>query len=348
MLFKNVCIESIAHYLPEEVVTSEKIESWLAPVYERLKLPFGRLEMMTGIRERKFWKPGTVPSEVSAQAGKLALEKSGISKDSINCLVHSSVCRDFMEPATASVVHEKLELSDNSMVFDLSNACLGFLDAMVVVGNMIESGIIKSALVVAGENGRPLVESTIDMLLHDENLTRETIKASFPSLTIGCGAAAAVLVHSSISKAKHQLLGGSFMASSKFSHLCQGGSTAPVAKNITMLMKTEAETLLQAGCQLARRTWEETKNTLKFTESNVKRFFCHQVGKAHRKLMFETLGIDLEKDFSTFEFLGNMGAVSLPVTLSMGVENNLVRSGDLIALLGIGSGINCMMLGIKW
>ena len=69
MRYEHVCIESLAHELPPHVVTSDDIEQQLAPVYERLGLPFGRLELMTGIRERRFFargiKPGcsfTVPS----------------------------------------------------------------------------------------------------------------------------------------------------------------------------------------------------------------------------------------------------------------------------------------------
>ena len=57
MLYQNVCLEAIAHTLPEEVVTSAEIEARLEPLYTRLRLPEGRLELMTGIRERRFWPP---------------------------------------------------------------------------------------------------------------------------------------------------------------------------------------------------------------------------------------------------------------------------------------------------
>jgi len=52
--FKNVYIEGLAYHLPKNIVSSEDLEKRLAPVYDRLKLPFGRLEMMTGIKERRF------------------------------------------------------------------------------------------------------------------------------------------------------------------------------------------------------------------------------------------------------------------------------------------------------
>jgi 3-oxoacyl-[acyl-carrier-protein] synthase-3 len=68
----------------------------------------------------------------------------------------------------------------------------------------------------------------------------------------------------------------------------------------------------------------------------------------HRRRLYEGLGIDLARDFSTFETLGNMGSVSLPATLVKAVECGAVVDGNRVALLGIGSGINCMMLALEW
>jgi 3-oxoacyl-[acyl-carrier-protein] synthase-3 len=60
------------------------------------------------------------------------------------------------------------------------------------------------------------------------------------------------------------------------------------------------------------------------------------------------VGLDLAKDFSTFETLGNMGSASLPATLALAVDAGAVRPGDRVALMGIGSGLNCMMLALEW
>lgn len=75
MKFKNVVISSFAYHLPEQIITSEEIEDKLAPLYQRLKLPDGRIELMTGIKERRFWPPGTMPSDLSTQAARNLFEK---------------------------------------------------------------------------------------------------------------------------------------------------------------------------------------------------------------------------------------------------------------------------------
>ena len=102
---------------------------------------------MTGIRERRFWPSNTSASYASAEAGEAVLAKSSFDRDQIDLLVHAAVCRDRFEPATAAYVHGLLKLSGKTQIFDVSNACLGFLNAMVVTGCMIESGQIERALI---------------------------------------------------------------------------------------------------------------------------------------------------------------------------------------------------------
>ena len=348
MKFENVCIESLGYELPGNVVTSNDIEQRLQPVYERLKLPAGRLEMMSGIRERRFWDKGTFPSEVAALAGEKAIQRAGIDRSQIHCLINASVCRDFLEPATAAVVHHALKLPRQAQVFDISNACLGVLNGMIHVAGMIELGQIPAGLIVAGENGGPLVENTIATLLASPDITRNQIKGSFASMTIGSAAVGVLLTHKDISRSGHQLLGGTSFAETKFNHLCRGDDDSGSGQNWSPLMETDSETLMKEGCALAGETWQATKAELGWQDADVDRVFCHQVGQGHRRLMYERVGLDPAKDFSTLEILGNTGAASLPTTLAMGEEQGVLHKGDRIALLGIGSGLNCLMLGAIW
>ena len=185
--YTNVCLDTFGYELPPHTLTSEEIEQRLEPVYSRLKLPQGRLELMSGIRERRLWPQGTLPSQAAALAGKDVLKRGNIDPDSVECLIFTAVSRDMMEPATASFVHHALGLPQSCLIFDISNACLGFLDGMVMLGNMIELGQVKNGLVVSGETAEELLESTIQALLSDSTLTRKSIKPAFASLTIGSG-----------------------------------------------------------------------------------------------------------------------------------------------------------------
>lgn len=143
MRFRHACIESLAAVLPDEVWTSAAIEERLRPLYERLKLPAGRLELMTGIKERRQWPHGTKPSDASAQAGRAVLRRSGFKAEQMEAVIHCAVSRDMLEPATASFAHHKIGLGACCQIFDLSNACLGFLNGLVTLGAMIDAGQVR-------------------------------------------------------------------------------------------------------------------------------------------------------------------------------------------------------------
>ena len=98
-------------------MTSEDLEMRCDDLYQRLNLPHGRLELMTGIKERRYWDIGTKPSYIATEAAKDALSKTHIKDQEIDFLIHASVCRDFLEPATSSVVHQNLNLKKSMWYF---------------------------------------------------------------------------------------------------------------------------------------------------------------------------------------------------------------------------------------
>lgn len=344
MRFAHVALEGLAHVLPERIVRSEELEERLGPVYERLGLRVGRLELMTGIAERRFWPAGTRPSSVAAAAAERALEESGVAREEVDYLIHASVCRDFLEPATASVVHASLGLSPHCVAVDLSNACLGFVNSMALLGQLIESGAIRTGLVVAGEDGRPLVEGTIERLLADPDVSRASIKDDFASLTIGCGAAAAVLRHSEQSASPHRLLGAAQRVATQHHALCSGDRAA---EGEGLRMSTDSEAMLHAGVELAQQTFADFQRELGWERSAIERVVTHQVGRAHRKLLLERLELDEALDHPTVERLGNMGSVSVPITLDEARRQGVIQPGQQVACLGIGSGLQCQMLGLR-
>ena len=244
-------------------------------------------------------------------------------------------------------MHHQTALPASAFLFDISNACLGLLDGLVLVANMIELGQIRAGLVVGTEDGRGLVESTIESLLAKDDLTRQDMKLDFASLTIGSGSAAILLCDRKLSRHGHRLLGGAFRADTKSHELCTGG-TGDSQSAESLRMRTDAEMLLYAGIDLAAETWCETKRALAWTTGDVHKVFTHQVGRAHRKLLFERLGLDPSLDLPTVEGLGNTGSAALPTAFSLGIERGLVGAGDHVALLGIGSGLNALMLGVEW
>ena len=245
MRYSRVYLEGFGYTLPEEAVTTDELERRLAPAYERLRLPEGRLELMTGIRERRFYPRGTRPGEISIESGRRAIAAAGVDPALIGALVHGSVCRDYLEPATACGVHHALGLSGDCLIYDVSNACLGILTGMVQVANMIELGQIRAGLIVGTEDGRSLVETTVERLNNDHSIDRRGVKPFIASLTIGSGGVGVVLCDEALSRERHRLLGGAAIANTEGHGLCQ-------SEGLETFMRTDSEQLMLNGVETGR------------------------------------------------------------------------------------------------
>ena len=347
MRFENVYLESIGAEIPTEIWTSQAIEDRLEPLYSRLKLPQGRLELMSGIAERRVWPEGTVPSGPSIRSGNHAIEAANIDRNQIGCLIHASVCRDFLEPATASRVHHGLRLPSECWVYDVSNACLGLINGAIQIAMLIESGAIDAGIVVGTENSRPLLSSTIESLNHDLSLTRQTVKPAFASLTIGSGSCAWLLTHRKLSKRGTPIQVAVAEARTEFHDLCMSDDDAAGA-GMQPLMDTDSERLMAEGIRTGIAAFERLLDSIGWTREQIDRSICHQVGSRHRTGMLEAMGLDPKRDSITFPKLGNTGSVALPLSLAWAAKSGELVANDRTALLGIGSGINSVMLATQW
>ncbi len=330
---KDTALVSVAHVDAPEVVTSASFDEILADTYERVGAQPGLLENLAGIRERRWWPEGHLFTDAAAAAGAKAIEAAGIRIDQIGLLIDTSVCRDRLEPSSAVTVHNALDLPSWCLNFDLSNACLGFINALQVAGNMIDAGQIEYALVVDGEGSRLTQERTLARLAGPDS-TLADLFAEFASLTLGSGGAAAVIGRHSENPGSHKVVGGIGRADTSYHNLCVGSLDQ---------MRTDTRALLEAGLQVSKLGWGDAEER---GWLEIDRYILHQISQVHTNMLCERLGIDMAKVPLTFPFLGNVGPASIPMTLSREVDS--LGSGDKVLLLGIGSGINAMGIELIW
>lgn len=337
--FQNVAIEAVAYELPPRSVTSDQLEEQLRSVMTRLRLPPRPIEALTGIAERRFWAPGTRVHEVATRVAQQALETARVPLERVGILINTSVCKDYLEPSMASLVHGDLGLRPECTNFDLANACLGFLNGIEVAGRMIETGQVDYAVIVDGESASEIVDATVRRLLRPEATAKEFWE-NFATLTLGSAAVAMVLTHSRLSRTTHRVNGAVSLADTSHNRLCLGTAER---------MVTESTRLLKAGVGLALRTWAVAGQQIaRWSVNTIDQFICHQVGKSHLLAICEALGIDFAKCVLSYPTHGNVGPAAVPLTLALAQEGGRVRAGDHVALMGIGSGLNVTMMSVTW
>lgn len=339
MLSSNITIEGLEYVMPEQIITSDQIEEAISDTMQRLKLPKGLLKSLTGIKERRVWPAGTTANEAGTKAARKVIETTGIKKGEIGCIINTSVSRNYIEPSVACLIHNDLGLSPNCQNFDISNACLGFLTAIQILMPMIESGQIKYGLIVNGETSGELLTSTVNEL-KKRNVTSEIYRRNFAALTLGSGSVAMILGHKNYSKTRHLINGIVNLADTKYSRLCLGQINK---------MEADSTLIMRQGIKLASKIWHIAKARLpNWNDESIHLYIPHQVSFKNIQELSQTLGLKLEKQQLNYMNYGNVGPASLPITLKMADENKRIRQGDHVALLGIGSGLNCSMMSVTW
>jgi acyl-CoA:acyl-CoA alkyltransferase len=337
----DVRIESLALELPPHRVTSQAIEDELAATYRRLGVPAGCIETLVGVVARRFWDEGATIADGATVAARRAYQKTGRGAELMRrtgLVVSTSVCKDYVEPSVAALVRGALDLEASCEAFDVGNACLGFMNGMDLAALWIQQRRVDVALVVAAESSRHVVRSTVDRL-NLPGSSMQDFKEALPTLTLGSGAVAMLLVHEELASTNHRVRGSVSLSDPRSSTICLGTAD---------WMKTDATRLLTHGVELAARTWSRAAERLGWTREALQHFVCHQVGATHMATLFKKLDLDLDKAFLTYPELGNIGPAAVPLTLGLAVEEGRVGAGDRVALMGIGSGLSCMMMEVVW
>lgn len=338
MLFQHVSIAGLSHVDAPHALSSDEINLRLKPTLDRLGIKTDVLRDIAGIHSRRLWDEGQATADAATMAARKALDEAGIGPERVGILINTSVSRDFLEPSVASIVSGQLGLADTCQNFDVANACLAFINGMDIAGRMIERGEIDYALIVNAENANVVYQKTIERL-NRESITAEEFRNEFASLTLGSGAAAMVLARRELVPDAPQYRGGVTRAATQWSHLCRGNLDR---------MVTDTRMLLIEGIKLAQITFAAAKLALGWAVEEMDEFVIHQISRAHTEAFLKTFGIDPQKVLTIFHEHGNIGPASVPIVLSKLKEMGRLKKGKRIALLGIGSGLNCSMAEVVW
>lgn len=338
MLFNNVSIAGLAHIDAPHTLTSKQINERLQPTFDRLGIRTDVLGDIAGIHARRMWDQDMQASDAATLAARKAMADAGIDAGQIGLLVNTSVSRDYLEPSTASIVSGNLGVGEQCMTFDVANACLAFINGMDIAARMIERGDIDYALVVDGETANLVYEKTLERMTSPD-VTAQEFRDELAALTLGCGAAAMVMARAELVPDAPRYRGGVTRSATEWNKLCRGNLDR---------MVTDTRMLLIEGIKLAQKTFLAARQALGWAVDELDQFVIHQVSLPHTQAFIKNFGIDPKKVMTIFGEHGNIGPASVPIVLSKLRELGRLKKGDRIALMGIGSGLNCSMAEVVW
>lgn len=154
--FKNLKISGIAAGVPKNIVKSEDLD--LSADYDAAAF----IET-TGIRERRYSNDFTTSDLCYAAAEKLIADL-GWEKSDIDILVFVSQNADYILPATACILQDRLGLKKECYAEDIALGCSGWVYGLSTIAGLMSGGDAKKALLLAGDAKRR-AEYELDTLM---------------------------------------------------------------------------------------------------------------------------------------------------------------------------------------
>ncbi|MFJ9817498.1 3-oxoacyl-ACP synthase III family protein [Streptomyces sp. NPDC101151] len=326
-------IRRVAVHVPADRQTGAEIEDEVRSRNPGVRLLPGLLRQMYGFEERRVAAADAWPSDLAAAAAGRLLAECGLGPDAVDLLVFASTSEDLEEPATAHVVADKLGVT--APVFDVKNACNGVLNALEIADALIRAGRYGRVLIATGERG-----STLSRLPARD---RGELALLLPALTLGDLGAALLLEASD----RPGLLGMRFCTNSAGWRAATASNPyySPGAPVLSLRFDSEALAASFTGMEKhlmeALIEWGRKPDELDLV-------CVHQPSVPFTHAILDSIGIAQDRAVATFPDYGNVATASLPLQLVKAAQQDRLRPGDLVALLGLASGASAGMLLMEW
>jgi len=333
---RRAAIAAVARYEPVAIRTSEEIEHMVRTASGRFPAPRGTVRSVTGIDRRHVLADDEQASTLAASAGQLALQSAGLQPPDLDLLIFGAASADMVEPATAHMVADAMGAS--CPVFDVKNACNSFLNAVQVADALIRTHQADRILVVSGETPTRAVRYAVT--------GRRDLREAFAGFTFGDLGTAVVLeaatdgrgiLHSEfIAVSRHWAIGG----------LPGGGSRHPRGDQWTYFAGDGAK--IKAAFDdispaIVQRALAATGTC--FDDYAV--ILAHQVTMPFITEFVRRVGIPPDKCVITLPRYGNVASGTLPLGLSIAIDEKRAGPGDLVLLIGLAGGISAGTMVVR-
>lgn len=323
-------------WVPEEKICSSSLQLDI----DRFPV-LGSFDLVekAGVIERRVACENTSVLDMAELASLDAISKAsrvpGFSIESIDTVIYSSVFRMYSEPATATLLQKRLGIG-SAISFDVSNACLSFIDGLIIADSFIKSGMSKCALVVSAEKVSTVLKNS-----HRAIVENGTGREYLASLTLGDGAAAAIVCPDTL--AEHSLLKLKAYTRTTISDYAE----CCVLPSQEHPMSTDSRMMFDAAIRHYPGMFNSLMKEIGWSIDDIDVIVPHQASLKIIRRAMEAINYPMEKCAVSVDFYGNMASVSIPFTLKQSIETGQLTRGNRVGILGFGSGLSFSMMAFE-
>lgn len=326
-------VKLIEYYLPETIIDNHQIEERISN-HSEIGEKSGILARLFGSKTRRFADSHTQVSDLACKAARQILEKTP--KESIELLIFAAASSDLIEPATANIIQTKLGLT--CPVMDVKNACNSFVSAMQVASAFIELGTYDNILIVNGEK--------LSEVIYYEPKSYDEYVKYLAGYTLGDAGAAMLMGKGDSGHIIYQ----KFTSLGQYWNLCtvKGGGSIAYRDPLSYFFESDSKKLLDVFLDITHDFVIKALDAANWDIKTINHVVTHQISSTSTKTIAEGLGIDHEKFSCTFSRYGNIAAATIPIALSELIEQDKVKRGDKLMLIGFAAGVSLSVQLIEW
>lgn len=314
-------------YLPEKILTNDDLAKIVDTSGEWI-------EQRTGIKKRHMAAAGEKTSDMATAAANKALAMAGLTGSDIDAIFLATTTPDNTFPATAVTVQDNIGMGGKGFAMDLQAVCSGFIYALATADNFIKAGQVNRALVIGAE--------------HFTNLLDWTDRTT--CVLFGDGAGAVVLEAGNDGegvKSDRGILSTHLHSEGAHRSLLyvDGG---PSSTKTTGVVKMNGKEVFRHAVTRMSEAILEAMHENDVDASEVKWLVPHQANKRIIDATAEKLNLSPDQVVVTVAEHGNTSAASIPLALSVAVNDGRIQRGDLILMEAMGGGLTWGAALARW
>jgi len=325
---RSAKIAGVGSYTPDKVVTNRDLE-------DKVDTSDEWITKRTGIKERRIAADDVTASDLATKAAENALKDAGLQAGDLDLILVATSTPDHPGfPSTACILQDKLGITDTP-AFDLAAACTGFIYGMSTATQYIETAAYDNILVV----GTEVFSKIIDW--EDRNTC----------VLFGDGAGAAVLTPGTEGGILANHLGADG-SRSEVLEIPGGGSQAPFSQAVLddrdHYVRMDGKPVFKFAVKILGTAALESLEQVGLDKDDIDYLIPHQANSRIIDAAAKRLDLKEDQIYVNLDKYGNTSAASIPLALAEAVQDNQIKQGDIVVLVGFGAGLTWGATVIEW